>query len=349
MSRLSPAQIAAYVRGAGVREELVPTMTAIALAESSGNPTAHNPNARTGDNSYGLFQVNMIDGLGPERRRKFGLSANEELFDPAVNATAAKRILDSQGLNAWSVHKSGAYKRFMDQAQQGASVAGASGSALGGAFGSGAMTPAALLQQGDPGRAMTPEQRAASAMLDASFAEAAGLVLPQTRMAGGDMQAVSQAAFGMPPDQVDAVLQPLPRSTEGADAALGGQMVDMVALGKKLEGSGLRVREHSAFGGVGKHSPGSLHYSDRAFDLTDWKDPGESQKSWLPRKKFLEQRFAGILGGSGQILGPVSDPGGHGTHIHLGIPSGRISLEKAQALVRARMESLQKYPLRWAG
>lgn len=232
MSRLSPAQIAAYVRGAGVREELVPTMTAIALAESSGNPTAHNPNARTGDNSYGLFQVNMIGGLGPERRRQFGLSANEELFDPVVNATAAKRILDSQGLNAWSVHKSGAYKRFMDQAQQGASVAGAtgaSGSALGGASNSGAMAPAAPPQ--------TLERLVAGEILGTSFAKEAGLIpsATGTRMAGGNMQAVSQAAFGMLPDQVDAVLQPLlGGGANGASlvSAAGGATNGPIRLGR---------------------------------------------------------------------------------------------------------------------
>jgi muramidase (phage lysozyme) len=132
--------------------------------------------------------------------------------------------------------------------------------------------------------------------------------------------------------------------------ASSGEMVDMVTLGTMLQDQAkLRVREHSKFGGVGGHSPGSLHYKDEAFDVTDWKDPGESQASWLPRKKYLEQRFTGILGSAGEIYGPVSDPKGHGTHIHLGVPGGRLPLSMAQQLVQARMESLQKYPLRWAG
>jgi hypothetical protein len=139
----------------------------------------------------------------------------------------------------------------------------------------------------------------------------------------------------------------------GAAGAVGGssgdQMVDIVAVGKKLEQAGLRVREHPAFGGVGKHSEGSLHYSGKALDVTDWQDPGESQASWGPRKAHLEKQFAQILGGDGQIYGPSSDPAGHGTHIHLGLPGGQIPLSKAQALVQARMEALQKYPLRWAG
>lgn len=120
MRVLSPAQIAAHVRAAGYPEELVPTKVAIAMAESSGNPRAHNPNASTGDNSYGLFQVNMLGSMGAERRRQLGLTSNDELFDPAVNARAAKQVFDSQGLGAWSVYKSGAYKKFMPEAQQAA-------------------------------------------------------------------------------------------------------------------------------------------------------------------------------------------------------------------------------------
>lgn len=151
--------------------------------------------------------------------------------------------------------------------------------------------------------------------------------------------------FNVPPTAFGAT------QARGTAPALGsGEKVDMVALGKMLQDQGgLRVREHSQFGGVGGHSPGSLHYKDQAFDLTDWKDPGESQSSWLPRKKYLEQRFSQILGPTGQIYGPSSDPGGHGTHIHLGVPGGQLPLSTAQQLVQARLESLEKYPLRWAG
>ena len=46
---------------AGFSPSLSPTMAAIGLAESSGNPRAHNNNLKTADNSYGLMQINMID------------------------------------------------------------------------------------------------------------------------------------------------------------------------------------------------------------------------------------------------------------------------------------------------
>lgn len=91
-------------------------MAAIAMAESGGRSTAHNPNRDTGDNSYGLWQINMIDGMGPQRRRAFGIANNEALFDPATNANAARQVYQSQGFGAWSVYRSGAYKAYLPQA-----------------------------------------------------------------------------------------------------------------------------------------------------------------------------------------------------------------------------------------
>lgn len=118
MAALTASQIASLLRQQGVPADKIPTMTAISLAESSGNPRAFNPNASTGDKSYGLWQVNMLGGLGPERMKQFGLKREDELFDPAINARAAKKILESQGLGAWSVYKGGQYKQFLPEAQK---------------------------------------------------------------------------------------------------------------------------------------------------------------------------------------------------------------------------------------
>lgn len=87
------------------------TMSAIAMAESGGNPRAHN--AVPPDNSYGLWQINMFGNMGPGRRAQYGISSNEQLYDPAVNARAAAKILAGQGLGAWSTYTSGAYKKYM--------------------------------------------------------------------------------------------------------------------------------------------------------------------------------------------------------------------------------------------
>lgn len=110
---LTRGQIANVMRQAGWPEELIPTFSAVALAESSGNPYAHNGDASTGDNSYGLFQVNMLGSLGPDRRRQFGLNSNEDLLDPLTNARAALQIYKQQGPSAWTTFTKGAHKRYM--------------------------------------------------------------------------------------------------------------------------------------------------------------------------------------------------------------------------------------------
>ena len=101
----------------GFTPEQAKIMAAIALAESSGKTRALNDNTDTGDLSYGLWQINMIDyptyKLGEERRKQMKLKDNDELYDPAVNVKAAKMIFDQQGYDAWSVYKSGAYKKFL--------------------------------------------------------------------------------------------------------------------------------------------------------------------------------------------------------------------------------------------
>lgn len=118
MSQLNAQQIAALLQQQGVAKEKIPTMTAISLAESGGRLQAFNPNAQTGDRSYGLFQVNMHGGLGPARMKQFGLKNEKDLFNPETNVRAAKQILESQGLGAWSVYKSGKYKEYLPQAQK---------------------------------------------------------------------------------------------------------------------------------------------------------------------------------------------------------------------------------------
>ena len=114
----SNPELASFARKAGFPEELIPTMVGISKAESGGNPLAFNPNASTGDLSYGLMQINMLGGMGPERRKEFGIKSNEELYDPLKNFQAAKKIYDQQGLGAWSVYRSGKYKDFLPTGAQ---------------------------------------------------------------------------------------------------------------------------------------------------------------------------------------------------------------------------------------
>ena len=76
---------------------------AIAKKESNGRPLAYNGNHKTGDSSYGMFQINMIDSLGPDRRDKFDIDSNAELFNPVKNAEIAYYM--SNGGENWSSWK----------------------------------------------------------------------------------------------------------------------------------------------------------------------------------------------------------------------------------------------------
>lgn len=118
-TNVSPAPKDTYQRGiwlkgvlhqAGFRGNSLRTAWAIAMKESTGRPNAYNGNVYTGDNSYGLFQINMLGSLGPSRRTWFKIKSNKELFNPLTNAKAAYKMsyggknwypwdIDSRGYN----------------------------------------------------------------------------------------------------------------------------------------------------------------------------------------------------------------------------------------------------------
>ena len=79
---------------------------AVVKKESNGRPLAFNGNVKTGDSSYGIFQINMIGGLGVARRDKFDLDSNKDLFDPVVNAQIAY-LMSNEGSDwsSWGVGK----------------------------------------------------------------------------------------------------------------------------------------------------------------------------------------------------------------------------------------------------
>ncbi|ONI90305.1 lytic transglycosylase [Saccharothrix sp. ALI-22-I] len=134
MTTLSPERIARYAHDAGFRGQDLTIAVAVALAESGGDTRAHN--ATPPDDSYGLWQINMLGSLGPARRREFGLESNRELFDPVENARAANKISgDGRSWTPWTTYTSGAYRRYLDEARQGVEAMKRGGS--GGGSGSG--------------------------------------------------------------------------------------------------------------------------------------------------------------------------------------------------------------------
>jgi cell wall-associated NlpC family hydrolase len=92
------------LRQAGFKGDSLKTAWAIAQRESSGRAEAFNPDRSTGDQSYGLFQINMLGGLGPSRRQQFGIKKNEDLFDPLTNAKAAYAMSKGgKDFGAWGI------------------------------------------------------------------------------------------------------------------------------------------------------------------------------------------------------------------------------------------------------
>lgn len=102
--RLRIPNLLDYLKQAGFQGESLRQAWAIAQRESGGRPDAFNGNAGTGDQSYGLFQINMLGGLGPARRKQYGLKSNADLLDPATNARVAYQM--SKGgtdFGAWAI------------------------------------------------------------------------------------------------------------------------------------------------------------------------------------------------------------------------------------------------------
>lgn len=100
---LTDHQLIELLQAVGFKGHDLKEAWAIAKKESHGNPLSHNGNRKTGDNSYGLFQVNMLGSLGDARRDKFNLAFNAELFNPVVNAQIAYHM--SNGGKDWSAWK----------------------------------------------------------------------------------------------------------------------------------------------------------------------------------------------------------------------------------------------------
>jgi hypothetical protein len=119
MTKLSAGEIARHAYAAGFRGPGLTTAVAVALAESGGRTTAHN--ATPPDDSYGLWQINMLGALGPERRHQYHLKSDDQLFDPDTNARVANRISgDGRDFTPWSTYTNGAYQHHLAAAREAA-------------------------------------------------------------------------------------------------------------------------------------------------------------------------------------------------------------------------------------
>lgn len=114
MTSYSAAQLAWFADQAGWSNVSDRTVAvAVAMAESSGNPNAHNTSH--GADARGLWQINVASNAHPEY-------ASTNLYDPMVNAQTAHAIWSKSGWGPWSTHNSGAYLLYMPAAAAGVAV-----------------------------------------------------------------------------------------------------------------------------------------------------------------------------------------------------------------------------------
>jgi hypothetical protein len=107
LTSLNDTQLRDLLVAVGFEGKALRIAWAIAKKESNGRPFAFNGNAKTGDSSYGVYQINMIGDLGPDRRIKFDLDSNSDLFNPVVNAQIAYHMSGGgENFSAWKISKS---------------------------------------------------------------------------------------------------------------------------------------------------------------------------------------------------------------------------------------------------
>lgn len=134
------------LKKAGFRGGALRMAYAIAMAESGGNARAYN--GRGLDRSYGLFQINMLGAMGPDRRRRYGLKSNSALFDPLTNARVAYRMSNGgRNWRPWSTYLNGAYRSHLGRAD--ARIRNAGGSGGGGGGGGSVGSVRASLDRGE--------------------------------------------------------------------------------------------------------------------------------------------------------------------------------------------------------
>lgn len=115
-TRLSYQQVAKLAYDAGWRGKDAQTAVAIAFAESGGDYMQTNFGGR--DYSFGLWQINMKDAMGPERRQKYNIASNESLLDPATNARVAYAIYKDAGnkFTDWSTYNDAKFTLYLNGA-----------------------------------------------------------------------------------------------------------------------------------------------------------------------------------------------------------------------------------------
>lgn len=113
---LTDGELKELLQAVGFEGKALKQAWAIAKSESNSRPMAYNGNRKTGDSSYGIFQINMLGELGIDRKEKFDLKSNILLFDPVINAEITY-YMTKGGTNwsSWSSLNGSRYKEFLSE------------------------------------------------------------------------------------------------------------------------------------------------------------------------------------------------------------------------------------------
>lgn len=111
---LTDSQLVELLKAVGFKGQGLKTAWAVAKAESNGRPFAFNGNTKTGDSSYGIFQINMLGTLGPDRRDRYDLDFNAALFNPVMNAEIVyKMTRGGTDWSSWTSYRKGAINKWL--------------------------------------------------------------------------------------------------------------------------------------------------------------------------------------------------------------------------------------------
>lgn len=95
---VDPHALYQQLRAQGLDPRHAAALVAIAGRESGYNPGAHNGNAATGDNSYGLFQINLLNGMHSQY-------SPQMLSTPEGSVQAGAALVKADGLQPWGGYK----------------------------------------------------------------------------------------------------------------------------------------------------------------------------------------------------------------------------------------------------
>ena len=118
MTTLTPPKVASFARGAGWTGNDLVTAVAISFAEDISHDTLAQYKPGTGEDSRGLWQINIGGGLWAQRRVQYHLGTPDDLYIPYTSARVAHAIYIDAGrtFRDWSTYIHDTYLKYLSAA-----------------------------------------------------------------------------------------------------------------------------------------------------------------------------------------------------------------------------------------